>query len=166
LSSAPQYSAPRRWLCRTGLIVGLPMALFLPWYYPAMLEDKTYCILFPLATAGVFTWVIGSAAIGFRGIVGKILVWKPVSYLGRISYGMYVYHSFVGWLVFRGAHALHRQLPGSVLVRFTILSALTIAVSAASWHLVEKPFNDLKRFFTYTPQAPGSEPRLAGAVAQ
>ena len=164
-SADPHYATERRNLCRAGLILGLPLAIALPWFHPQMLENSTYCILFPLATAGVFTWVIGSAAVGFGGIVGTLLVWRPVSYLGRISYGMYIYHVFVAWVVLRGARALHHELPGSIWVQFVILAAATVAVSAASWHLVEKPFNDLKRFFTYTPQPPEAQRQLtAGAV--
>ncbi len=152
-SSSYEYITARRWLCGMGLIIGLPTAIALQLFFPAGLESRMYLSFFPLATAGVFTWVIGGAAIGFGGLPGSILEWKPMRYLGKISYGLYVYHAFTGWIFFRVVNATHLPLLSWIWLRFLILATITIAVSAASWHFFEKPINNLKRYFDYTPPA-------------
>ena len=90
----------------------------------------------------VAVWLVGTAASGFRGRAGAIMEWPPLLYLGTISYGVYVYHGFMPYL-------LGRVIGGSVvslewLSRFVILSAATIAIASASWYLFEKPILSLK----------------------
>ena len=52
-----------------------------------------------LAFGLFFGSLIVNAANGFQGISGKILELRPLQYLGKISYGIYVYHFNVPWLV-------------------------------------------------------------------
>ena len=46
-----------------------------------------------------FTWLVGRAAHGFGGWAGAALAWGPVRYLGKISYGAYVAHWFLMWIL-------------------------------------------------------------------
>jgi peptidoglycan/LPS O-acetylase OafA/YrhL len=86
------------------------------------------------------------------------LRWGPLVYLGSISYGVYLYHGFVG-----AAVAPHLPDVGWKLV-FLIKSAITIGVAAISWRLLERPLNALKLHFPYVraarPPADGA-PRYA-----
>jgi peptidoglycan/LPS O-acetylase OafA/YrhL len=66
---------------------------------------------------------------------------RPLVGIGRISYGVYVYHPFVMALVGAAAAPLTRL--GGALVVVGELTA-TLAVAALSWRLYEKPINDLK----------------------
>ena len=43
----------------------------------------------------VFCWLIGAASRGFVGTTGRLLEWRPIVYLGKISYGIYIYHFLV-----------------------------------------------------------------------
>ena len=72
-------------------------------------------------------------------------------YLGKISYGLYVFHNLVVYgLVFavRDLHAPAIFLTVPWIQRLSLL-ALTISAAAISWHFYERPLNDLKRFFPY-----------------
>jgi peptidoglycan/LPS O-acetylase OafA/YrhL len=93
---------------------------------------STYTVWFSVATfasAGLIYGLLGAP----RWIVSRFLAWRPISYLGEISYGVYLWNStlglFVGTLVSR-----HHQFE-----RGTLWLAMTLAVAIASFHLVERP---------------------------
>ncbi len=82
----------------------------------------------------------------------------PIVYLGRISYGLYLFHELIYFLIFqpgkawlaRLSHALHlaswRNSIGT-----TLAFCLTVLVAHTSYQLYEKPFLRLKRRFTIVP---------------
>ncbi|HVW81479.1 MAG TPA: acyltransferase [Mycobacteriales bacterium] len=93
---------------------------------------STYTVWFSVATlasAGLIYGLLGAP----RWIVSRLLAWRPISYLGQISYGVYLWNStlglFVGTLVSR-----HHQFE-----RGTLWLAMTLAVAVTSFHLVEQP---------------------------
>ncbi|HEX2853191.1 MAG TPA: acyltransferase [Opitutaceae bacterium] len=73
-------------------------------------------------------------------------------FFGRYSYGIYVYHMFVlsGFVVFSAdkffAQIVHSSLGGMVVSRLAAL-LVTLIAAIISWHLYEKQFLRLKRFF-------------------
>ncbi|WP_085885912.1 acyltransferase family protein, partial [Oceanibacterium hippocampi] len=91
----------------------------------------------------LFVWLIGAAAQGFTGPLGWLLSLPFLVYLGRISYGMYLYHWFLPDLL----GALGIRLAGGEWPVFVQLTLLSIAIAALSWHVLEKPANGLKRHF-------------------
>jgi len=102
----------------------------------------------------VFGWLVFAVAGGLRGPIGKFLQCAPISYLGRISYGIYVIHGFAMPLV-RGAtgrlghDGFWEWLHHRPLIGLTLFAAITIGLASLSWHLYEKRLNHLKRFFPY-----------------
>lgn len=81
----------------------------------------------------------------------------PVRYIGRISYGIYLYHLFliaIGRFVARGngVPELDRGL-----TMFVLYTTISVAVAALSWHLLENPINRQKRRFPYPPTRPSTE---------
>ncbi len=108
----------------------------------------------------VFAEVVDRAARGFSGPLGRLLSLPEVVGIGKISYGIYLYHNFtpplliwlLGWcgMSYVEYHLLHP------LWRFQLLSLLTLALAGVSWVCLERPFLKLKRFF---PQEP---PPLSG----
>jgi peptidoglycan/LPS O-acetylase OafA/YrhL len=134
---------PGRWEGPLALLAGVPLAL-LTRIRPEWIISSPGA---EVILANLSGFGLGSALVVFGlwrtsnpWIVGP-LAWKPIAYLGKISYGLYVYHLLVierDWLSY---------LPESYLFRFREPYgelALTIAVSAASWRFFEAPINRLK----------------------
>ena len=102
-----------------------------------------------------FMFLIGGAIVGYGGWF-KWLLENPVSnYLGKISYGLYVYHNFVynhyhspaAHPVVRLLNKLSQIIPNFEELhplRVLILFSITTAVATVSWFLIEKPINGLK----------------------
>lgn len=137
-------------LCGAGL--ALCYALDAGWMLRLSLWD--------LAVSLIFVSIVHHAARGLRGFPGRLLSSRPLVYLGTISYGIYVYHAFVEPAV-NGLSALlgvHIPFPadGGAL-RFTLVTVLTVAMAALSWHAFERPLNALKSRFAYT--GPSGRPR-------
>lgn len=90
--------------------------------------------------AVAFAWLIGTMRCGLAGPAGDLLGWRPLAWLGVISYGVYVYHMFapriVGWAL-RVAKAPAELQSG--LPFFAASAALTLAAAALSWRFVEQP---------------------------
>ena len=85
-----------------------------------------------------------------------VLRCPPVVYLGRISYGLYVWHLFVAAGFERATHVSlyggpdhHRRLAIAA-----VFFLVTVAVATASWFAFERPINELKRFFPYARSRP------------
>jgi peptidoglycan/LPS O-acetylase OafA/YrhL len=98
--------------------------------------------LMPVPTGLFATCYIAYAVSGFRGPLPRLFFEFPPSvYLGRISYGVYVYHFFVPDLLRR----LGLKDGGVPFVALCFL--VTIAVASLSWFFLEKPVNSLKSRF-------------------
>lgn len=79
-------------------------------------------------------------------------------YLGRISYGMYVFHITTFWLVyqiFKAELASFSAMIGLYEykndVGFVVAFLVTLIISLLSYNFFEKPFLRLKKRFTYIP---------------
>lgn len=97
--------------------------------------------------------VVGAscAAIVFASI-GVQLRLRALEYLGKISYGLYVYHLMCIWIA--GRFLLVGDGALQMLMRQATALGLTILVSAVSYSLLEKPFLKLKRKFAYVQSRP------------
>ena len=96
-------------------------------------------------TALIGLWVVSKAAEGFRGLVGLALTFPPSIYLGRISYGIYVYHFFVPAVLKPLFDRFHIEDGG---VAFGLIClVVTVFVASLSWFLLERPINSLKNRF-------------------
>jgi peptidoglycan/LPS O-acetylase OafA/YrhL len=96
-------------------------------------------------------FIVGTAAAGFSGIVGRTLMFRPIAYVGTISYGIYVLHQFVPPIGTRLQRliGIDMDLASLGFSRFVFVTIASIAVAAVSWHFFESPLNDLKRYFPY-----------------
>jgi len=97
-----------------------------------------------------FGWVVFRASRGFGGIEGKILGWEPLRYLGKISYGLYIFHHFFTYVTFQSFFArlgVPPEWAGSELVLLLPRAACTLAAAVVSWHFFEAPLNGLKNRF-------------------
>ena len=102
------------------------------------------------ASALLFTCLIYRAAVGFTGITGSILRLPLLIYIGKISYGIYVYHYIVAYTFERYLlPVLGVPIPESNFHRFAVYASGTILISMASWHLIEFPLSRLKKYLRY-----------------
>jgi peptidoglycan/LPS O-acetylase OafA/YrhL len=77
------------------------------------------------------------------------LRWKPLCYLGLISYGVYMYHSPLYWAIDGYGMSGHAWVYDQPWTTKAGKVALSLAVAIASWHLIEKPVLRLKDRFAY-----------------
>jgi len=91
---------------------------------------------------GLFSaWLIGRATFGFSKIPGHILSSRPLKYIGKISYAIYLLHPFVPVILSRFKYPENENL------RFVLYAAVTVGLASASWHLFESRILKLKDRF-------------------
>ena len=74
-----------------------------------------------------------------------------VVYLGRISYGLYVFHLFALALMSGLSSIPVLGIPLNFERRLLLSFLLTVILAAASYKWLEQPFLRLKKRFSYTP---------------
>jgi peptidoglycan/LPS O-acetylase OafA/YrhL len=147
LAVALQGRVPR-WSTATRLaLMGSCVALLLRVAYSFGLFDPPVGL-----TQLVLGWPIAAMAcggvllsvLGAGGPLGALLRSRPIVNLGRISFGLYVYHE----LVLKFAAVLFPQFNSSIpqMLAYGVFGlACTIPVAAASYRWIESPFLRLKR---------------------
>jgi peptidoglycan/LPS O-acetylase OafA/YrhL len=114
-------------------------------YAPLGWDYRLFRALSVLAAGLTSACLIAQAARPFAPGRGGPLDWPFVRHIGRISYGLYVYHWFVPetfdhlWPDSTHVHGVAARLALAAL--FTLI---TLALAEASWWLVEKRFLGLK----------------------
>lgn len=95
-------------------------------------------------------WVLSVAVSGLlvslwtrpKSVIARVFSFGPMPYLGKISYGLYVFH--LPCLVISAA--LFTFMPhGNAIPAFV----MTVALAMLSFRFFESPINDLKRHFSY-----------------
>ena len=97
------------------------------------------------------------AALGVRQSGPAILLNRPMIYMGKISYGLYVYHLFalaIGRLLSRICFRRGWDQLSLELLYLAASIALTLGLAAASYRWLEAPFLRLKSRFTYVASRP------------
>jgi peptidoglycan/LPS O-acetylase OafA/YrhL len=118
-------------LCGLAGIVGAAAAVTI-WVLTTSLSSFPYdggFFLIGLSVGGV---ILAAVAVP-RSIVPRVLSVAPVRYVGRISYGLYIWH----WPIFLWLDHARTGLEGYEL--FAVRVLVTFAVSVVSFHLVERP---------------------------
>jgi len=132
-----------RLLSRTALFA-MPLVAFSCFFLGRALmtlpEDNVWLALTESFDAIFLAWLLTASLTGVTGWYAVFLAWAPLVYLGRISYGIYVYHVFVIILVSPLLLAWGVSEDHGAFIRLAILFALTIAISSLSWHYLEQPF--------------------------
>lgn len=140
----------RRWIARILPVVGLAVLALAAHFATGAAREFRGGLLIVVAMAAVF--VVAPVALEQSGPVARMLAWRPVVWLGAISYGVYLWH----WPIFLALNGEHTGLSGWSL--FALRCGATIAVAAASWWLLEQPIRRWRPVIV--PMLP-----LAGATA-
>ena len=94
-------------------------------------------VLIIVALGGIASSILILAVFQAQeGLMVRLLQLPPMLYLGRISYGFYVYHELFR-LKFGGEGAVDN------LLRFSSNLAVSLLLAAASWHFIESPLTKL-----------------------
>ncbi len=97
-----------------------------------------------LYRSGFFLIALGSAAVislvlvSEAGIIGRLLSWRPLAGIGRMSYGLYLWHLPIFYMVAESAPDLARRY------RVGISIVASVAVAALNRRFVEAPFLAMK----------------------
>jgi peptidoglycan/LPS O-acetylase OafA/YrhL len=147
----PQLSTRwRRWVARILPVVGLAVLALAAHYATGAAREFRGGLLIVVAMAAVL--VVAPVALEQSGPVARMLAWRPLVWLGAISYGVYLWH----WPIFLALNGEHTGLSGWPL--FALRCAATVALAAASWWLLEQPIRRWRPVIV--PMLP-----LAGATA-
>jgi peptidoglycan/LPS O-acetylase OafA/YrhL len=98
-------------------------------------------IMFPAVTVACVALIL--ATLGLPAV-------RPLVYLGRISYGLYVFH--LTFVMLFDVSATHD--PADRVVRIVLTLVATIAAAAVSYHLLERPFLRRKEQFAHVQSRP------------
>jgi peptidoglycan/LPS O-acetylase OafA/YrhL len=144
LASGRVVLGPQRWAATRPArhVAGAAAALVLlvAWWRLDGSSGAAYQLLPLLGVAGALV-VASVADRRHPGPVGRVLDLPPLPALGRISYGVYLYH----WPIFLVLDEERVGVGGWALTAVRI--AVTVAVAAASYRFVEEPIRT-RRWFT------------------
>ena len=102
--------------------------------------------LFSMAAAFI---IYRASQNNFKYLAKCVLSHEIVVYIGKISYGLYLYHLFVSdlyWNYLSPRFQIDIHSANTVWVFFFVI-AFVLAIF--SYHFIEKPFNSLKKHFKY-----------------
>jgi peptidoglycan/LPS O-acetylase OafA/YrhL len=103
---------------------------------------ETSCLVLSLG------WLISSVSKGMTGLSKTFLELKPIRFIGRISYGLYLYHLFVSYYLLKWFPTLSlEESPSKAWVRFTTFCMVSYMLGTVSWFFIEKPLLNLKKYF-------------------
>lgn len=99
-------------------------------------------------------WIVGKAVLAnYHGLFKKFLEYPVIIFLGKLSYGLYIYHYFVlpllvatGPLYKYFLQIVHYNTVAKSILFFII----TFVIAVVSWYLIEQPLNKFKNRFNYS----------------
>jgi len=140
------------WILFPGGIFALYLVTLLP-----NLDELKWSLMATYPLIGIGTSLILFAVMqGNLWPLSYLFKTKILGYLGKISYGLYVYHLVCIWLAYQITNAL--VPPDRLLVYpLTVLLLgllITVLISMLSYQFVERPFLRLKERFTFIKSRP------------
>ena len=113
-----------------------------------------------LPAVAIFSALLIVGVVGApRSVTARLLALPPVAWVGRISYGLYLWHYPIDRILRPGAHTLGLGHVGLQMVRI----ALAFGVATLSFYVLEQPLLRRKRRFS----PPSGTPReLPGIPAE
>jgi peptidoglycan/LPS O-acetylase OafA/YrhL len=143
LTALWNFLVSRTWisLIPFGFIVG---SIALAFHYGRSYQYAVGFVVDPLFTALLLVQVIAFSNSWLWGWLN----WRPIRYLGQISYAVFLYHMLAHRFV---THFLGQ---GSLWIHIPAVIAVSVLLGACSYHLLELRFLALKSRFMRTPEKP------------
>ncbi len=140
LAAVRLHLGPRRWAAtrpaRQGVGLAAAALLAMAWIRLDGASDLPYQGVLPLASVAGMAVVAAVADRRHPGPLGRALAAPPLVELGRISYGLYLYH----WPVFLVLDEARTGLDGWAL--FVVRVVVSVALAWCSYRFVERPIRD------------------------
>jgi peptidoglycan/LPS O-acetylase OafA/YrhL len=114
-------------------IAGLLLILVPAMYYDAATHFPGLAALPPCIGAAL---VIAAGETG-KSLVGRLLSWRPIVFIGLISYSLYLWHWPI--ITFLEASYFHVDYDSTKRLKLAVLVA-SLIVGTLSWRFIEKPF--------------------------
>lgn len=143
------FAAKLRWprlAITAALIAAIVAENFLPRSKPALPNVLLNYLIVAIACS-----LIVRACLDLHPGTGPLA--RALAYLGKISFGMYVYSPIAQAFAYRWAPGQKEHFI-SYVIPAAISLALTVAAAFLSFELLERPFLKLKTRFTYVPSRP------------
>ena len=140
-------------LLALGRRVGIPVALATIVARNLGVPEAVESHVWRASLVLVGPWLVAGATTGFGGMARRVLESRPALYLGKVSYGIYLYHVFAPLVVDRVAPSLGLGAVPHV-VTAAAWSVVTLGVAVLSWHLLEAPLARRRRRLPYVVAAP------------
>jgi peptidoglycan/LPS O-acetylase OafA/YrhL len=134
-------AAPSKFVARAGFaVLGLAGAVGLVWCFLKVPGQSSFLyhggfLVVAILGAAVLAGLVGAP----RGPLAALLIFPPLRQLGRISYGVYLWH----WPVILFLTHARTGMGGNWLL--ALRAATTITIAALSWTLIEQPVQRFAR---------------------
>jgi peptidoglycan/LPS O-acetylase OafA/YrhL len=103
-------------------------------------------MIFPTVLSFWFAAVI-FYVVNWDSQIRRVLDLSSLRYIGRISYGIYVFHGLVLTYAVFAIRTLNPRWPESKVVMAVCNLVLPVLLALVSWHVLERPFLRLKQRF-------------------
>ncbi len=113
------------------LFLGIGLLLYTSNFW--ILKELPFRELIIIWAQCVGSLIFITCALAF-GRVSAVLLWKPIHFLGKISYSLYLLH---GTVLFALVHLLYGHIPMLLIWALTVI--VSIMLAALSYYTVEKP---------------------------
>ena len=156
LLSALLHGSEHRFQNSRRMLAIVGVSLFVAAGYCSPREESSgalrIMLAYPLGALG--SGAVLLAALGITNRPRSWLVNPSLKYLGRISYGLYVFHATMIVVALKMLRGLESH-PAAVRAIYPALAlAMTVGTAAASYEWFEKPFLKLKSRFQYVRSMP------------
>ena len=129
-------------LMKSFLIAGLGIVTLCTVLYIYNIGFRILHTFLCLGISLLFVVLIEKTARGFTGKAKTVMETSAVLYIGKISYGLYVYHNFMLAIVLY--YLLKRTAVPDYRLVALFATVATFAAAIVSWHLIERPVAQLK----------------------
>ena len=142
-----------------SFISAVMLRFFSPPEHLAVISVSLWDTLIALVLLGI----VYLSSKGFTGPFKNLLELPPLLYLGKISYGIYIFHNFIPTATSEllKIWGISNYSTAHPYIFFTLNLTVLIGISSLSWHFFEKKINIQKHNFPYLPSESGA---LAKAV--
>lgn len=133
-----QHKRCKRAIKYLAWLVGIPGFLLIS--HVAHLSVDFDAIALDIAIAVFAVLILVEAVVSQEGVLGQVLSQRWLVYVGKISYGLYLWH----YPIFSEVQGRHWRIGYEILVEVT----LTILATATSFYFIERPALKLKSRFS------------------